>query len=327
MIVVERDTLIDDWVCNFGDVVQPGSLVVLNDTRVRHARVLGKRRGSGGKVELLLLGRVKACSQHNAVERWQALGKPSRGLRAGTWVDAEGFSIQVIECRGGGHFTIDVQSTDGSQVECALERWGHVPIPPYLGRPDEPGDKTRYQTIYAKRHGSVAAPTAGLHLTERTLEVLRERQVEIGHVTLHVGIGTFRPVAVADLDDHPMHSEWFAVSAGLAERVATARRRGKPVVAVGTTAVRALESAADAANHGCVKPTSGLTCLLIQPGYRFGVVDGFLTNFHQPKSTLLALVSAAIGVERTHEAYRVAIERGYRFLSYGDAMWIPQRLL
>jgi S-adenosylmethionine:tRNA ribosyltransferase-isomerase len=230
----------------------------------------------------------------------------------------------VIERRADGQVVLEVHAADGLDVETALDRYGHVPIPPYLGRLDEPSDKIRYQTIYAARRGSVAAPTAGLHLTQRSLEILRERHVEVGQITLHVGMGTFRPVAVDDLDEHPMHSEWFEVTPELAARVAAVRGRGGRIIAVGTTAVRALESAADGVQRGFVRSVTGQTQLLIQPGYRFQVVDGMLTNFHQPKSTLLALVAAAIGVDRVREAYREALVRGYRFLSYGDAMWIPE---
>ncbi len=324
MLVVEQRGCSDDWVRNFCERVEEGSLVVVNDTRVRRARVLGRRRGSGGKVELLLLARVEHWDLGNGAERWSALGRPLRGLRAGTFVDADGLSIRIIEREADGQVTIEVQSVDGSDVETALERHGHVPIPPYLGRPDEQSDAVRYQTVYADRQGSVAAPTAGLHLTERALDVLRERRIEVGRVTLHVGIGTFRPVAVDDLDEHPMHSEWYEVSSELAQRIEAVRTRGGRVIAVGTTAIRALESAADSTRPGQVNRVSEHTRLLIQPGYRFSVVDGFLTNFHQPRSTLLALVAAAIGLDRTREAYQVAMERGYRFLSYGDAMWVPE---
>ncbi len=202
---------------------------------------------------------------------------------------------------------------------------GHVPIPPYLGRADEPDDVERYQTVYARRTGSVAAPTAGLHLTAEAFATPRGRGVEIGRVELEVGLGTFRPVETDDLDQHPMHTERFSVSPELAERVSAARARGGGVVAVGTTVVRALESVADPERPGLVRAGAGETRLLIQPGYDFRVVDALFTNFHQPRSTLLALVSAFVGVERVRSAYAEALAASYRFLSYGDAMWIPRR--
>jgi S-adenosylmethionine:tRNA ribosyltransferase-isomerase len=322
MLVVERTRLTDDWVRNFCDSVAPGSLVVVNDTRVRRARVMGRRRDSGGKVELLLLER--RTDEGDGPERWKVLGRPMRALRPGVWIDAEGFGMRVVERCPDGQALVEVEAWDGCDVEMALEQYGHVPIPPYLRRPDEPSDRVRYQTVYAERRGSVAAPTAGLHLTERALDVFRHRGVALGKVTLHVGIGTFRPVAVDDLDQHPMHSEWFEVDSELARRIEAVRTRGGKVIAVGTTAVRALESAADPKCPGLVSCSAAETRLLIQPGYRFRVVDGLLTNFHQPRSTLLALVAAAIGIERLRNAYQSALDRGDRFLSYGDAMWIPE---
>jgi S-adenosylmethionine:tRNA ribosyltransferase-isomerase len=207
----------------------------------------------------------------------------------------------------------------------AIERAGRVPIPPYMNRDDEPEDATRYQTVYANQRGSVAAPTAGLHFTNALLERLRQRNVEIARLTLHVGPGTFKPVTSEDLDQHPMHAEEIHVDADVARAIARARDRGAPVVAIGTTVVRALESARDPERTGHVRPFAGDTRLLIQPGYEFGVVDALLTNFHMPRSTLLALVAAFAGLERMRMAYASAVENRYRFLSYGDAMWIPAR--
>jgi S-adenosylmethionine:tRNA ribosyltransferase-isomerase len=241
-------------------------------------------------------------------------------------VDAPGLEIQIGERLDDGKITVSLNATDCETVDECLERNGHVPIPPYLGREDEPEDVTRYQTVFADKSGSVAAPTAGLHLTKSTLEVLAQRGIGVGYTTLHVGLGTFRPVSVDDLDHHPMHSEWFEVSPQLTQQIAAARARRGQVVAVGTTVVRALESARDKSRAGHVVSQAAQTRLLIQPGYEFGVVDGLLTNFHQPKSTLLALVAAAIGSTRMNDAYTVALSRGYRFLSYGDAMWIPELL-
>jgi S-adenosylmethionine:tRNA ribosyltransferase-isomerase len=231
--------------------------------------------------------------------------------------------------------TVESQSPDGelrvrlesnSPIRGVIDDVGHVPIPPYLGRPDEPIDAERYQTIFADHTGSIAAPTAGLHLSQSILQSLAAREIRVESITLHVGIGTFRPVMVPDLDTHPMHEESYVVSSQLAAQIEAARRRHAPVIAIGTTVVRALESAKDPARPGLIVPQSQTTKLLIQPGYKFEVVDGLLTNFHMPKSTLLALVGAFVGLDRILEAYITALGRGYRFLSYGDATWIPNRL-
>lgn len=318
LLVVGEDGLSHRAVKDFAELVPEGALLVLNDTRVRHARVLARRRGSGGKVELLLL---KPLGVERGRELWQALGRANKPLRVGTELDAEGFEARI---EANGELLLVSLAAEGG-VEAWLARSGHVPIPPYLGRLDEPADRERYQTVFAEKLGSVAAPTAGLHLTGAALARLRERGVEITSTTLAIGLGTFRPVETDDLDDHPMHSEEVHVSEALAARIAAARERGAQVVAVGTTVVRALESAADATRPGHVRPFSGNTELLIQPGYAFRVVDALLTNFHQPKSTLLALVSAFAGHGRVLEAYAVAVREGYRFLSYGDAMWLPRR--
>jgi S-adenosylmethionine:tRNA ribosyltransferase-isomerase len=199
-----------------------------------------------------------------------------------------------------------------------------VPLPPYLRRRADDDDRTRYQTVYARVPGAIAAPTAGLHFTPELVDSLRER-AHVGWLTLHVGLGTFFPVKHADLDQHPMHAERYEIAGDLASQIALARSRGAPVVAVGTTVVRALETAADPDRDGHVRAGAGSTRLLIQPGYDFRVVDALLTNFHLPSSTLLALVAAFAGRERVLRAYREAIVRGYRFYSYGDAMWIPAR--
>jgi S-adenosylmethionine:tRNA ribosyltransferase-isomerase len=217
-------------------------------------------------------------------------------------------------------------STSLASLEQALDDHGHVPLPPYIHRSDDEADRERYQTVYGRVPGAIAAPTAGLHMTHAMLSELEARGVRIGYVTLHVGLGTFQPVAADDLDLHPMHAEWMSVSESLAREVGAARERGSPVVAVGTTVVRALETAADPERRGFVVPREGETNLLIQPGHAFRVVDSLLTNFHLPRSTLLALVAAFAGRERVLHAYREALDRGYRFYSYGDAMWIPAPL-
>jgi S-adenosylmethionine:tRNA ribosyltransferase-isomerase len=305
------------------ELVPPGALLVLNDSRVRKARVLGKRAGTGGAVEILLLRPVPEHPSRRPAA-WLALGRASKPLRPGTLIEAGSLEMEVVERQADGFLIVAIDAR-GEELDAVLEREGHVPIPPYLGREDEASDSDRYQTVYARDVGSVAAPTAGLHLTHELMASLENRGVEVGRLTLHVGPGTFRPVTAEDLDQHPMHGEIAEIDEALAARVEAARQRGAPVVAVGTTVVRALESAADPSRPGLVRRLAGETRLLIQPGYRFLVVDQMLTNFHLPKSTLLALVCAFAGRERILEAYRIAVAEGYRFLSYGDAMWITER--
>ncbi len=303
------------------ELVPEGALVVLNDTRVRRARVLGARRPGGGRVELFLLKPL--ASEQGSAERWSALGRANKPLKPGTSIEAGELSAEVQERAADGVLTLVVRAPGG--VENWLSEHGHVPIPPYLRRQDEPDDLERYQTVYARRTSSVAAPTAGLHLTEELLRRLEARSIEIAKLELEVGLGTFLPVQVPDLDQHLMHAERIDVSPPLARSIADRRRAGAPIVAVGTTVVRALESAADPQHPGQIRPRAGETRLLIQPGYEFRVVDALLTNFHQPRSTLLALVSAFAGSEPIKNAYREAIRARYRFLSYGDAMWIGRR--
>ncbi|MFZ5894102.1 MAG: tRNA preQ1(34) S-adenosylmethionine ribosyltransferase-isomerase QueA [Myxococcota bacterium] len=317
MLVLEGNQRQHRAVREFAELVPSNALVVLNASRVRRARVFGTRRPGGGRVELLFLESLGQAADGR--ERWQALGRASKSLRPGTVVEVPELEVEIASTHEG---TLELLVRAAEPVESLLERVGHVPLPPYLGRGDEPADGERYQTVYAERTSSVAAPTAGLHLTPDALARLAARGVEVRRLELAVGVGTFRPVSSDDLDQHPMHEERFSVSAELVNAVAKARTRGAPVVAVGTTVVRALESAAAS---GELVATSGNTRLLIQPGYRFRVVDALLTNFHQPKSTLLALVTAFAGYESVMAAYADAVERRYRFLSYGDAMWIPRR--
>lgn len=306
-----------------------GALVVLNDTRVIPARLFGVKRASGGRVELLLLDRT---SDPGPRETWRALGRASKGLRPGAVIDVSGEGAPGLEVRvlgetlgsAGKLLTLELAATQGD-VASALERLGSTPLPPYVRRPAEPRDRERYQTVFARVPGAVAAPTAGLHLSRELLAALERRGVERASVTLHVGAGTFLPVTVDELDRHDMHEEALSVPHDTALAIERARARGAPVVAVGTTVVRALESAADPERPGLVRATEGRTKLLIQPPYRARVVDVLLTNFHMPRSTLLALVFALGGTERLREAYRVAVDQGYRFGSYGDAMLITGR--
>ncbi len=312
-----------DW----PDFVTPGALVVLNDTRVVKARLVGQKAATAGRAELLL---VQRCETPDATlgpgERWRAIGKGLGGLRGQKLVFGGGDLIAEVEgpSEVEGLFIVRLTAARCSVSE-AIDAHGRVPIPPYIHRPTDAGDVERYQTVYAREPGAIAAPTAGLHLTTALLDRLQQRGVRIAHLTLHVGLGTFQPVAVDDLDRHPMHAEWMQVTPALVDEIAAARARGAPVVAVGTTVVRALEAARDSARPGMVVPFEGETRILIQPGHGFGVVDGLLTNFHLPRSTLLALVAAFAGRERILSAYQKAVQRGYRFYSYGDAMWLPTR--
>ena len=307
------------------EVLEPGDLLVVNDTRVRSARLLG-RRASGGAVELLLVDR-------DAAGRWRSLVKPAGRLRPGERLELEGGALvaRLLErarTADGGlapEWWLELEG-DGDP-EQLVERHGHMPLPPYILRargsqPDSPEDRERYQTVYAREPGAVAAPTAGLHFTPELLAALEARGVARASVTLHVGLGTFQALAVEDTDAHRMHSERYELSPETARAVAQTRARGGRVVAVGTTSVRVLESCAD--DEGRLRPGRGDTALFLVPGARFRVVDALLTNFHLPKSTLLMLVSAFAGRERVLRLYAEAILRGYRFYSYGDAqLYLP----
>ena len=306
--------------------LQPGDLLVVNDTRVLKAR-LRVRRSGGGTAELLVL-------EPRGDGRWLCLGRPAKKMRPGDqlWLESleqEPLGLQVLatdEATGGRLIQFPPGCDDAVAIEGLLERYGEVPLPPYIGRHDA-DDQTRYQTRYAARPGAVAAPTAGLHLSDALLAELEQRGVEMARVTLHVGLGTFRPVETEDLTALTLHSEWVEVKPEVVDAVAACRQRGGRVMAVGTTSVRALEGAAQAGG-GALQPLKGPVDLVIQPGYRFAVVQGLLTNFHLPKSSLLLLVSALIGREKLLQLYGTAIEQEYRFYSYGDAMWIaPEAVL
>lgn len=319
LCIVEEEGVRHSFVRELGQEVRAGDLVVLNETRVRKARLFCSRpqtnQGGGARVEILFLHPAGA-------NRWIVLGRSNRPLRPEDRLEAPGLSLRVVERAEQGTLLVEVEG----DLERVLEEVGQMPIPPYLHREADAGDDSRYQTVFAQRLGSAAAPTAGLHLTESALSEWQARGVEVGRLTLHVGMGTFRPVSADDLDDHPMHEESFSVSEELVEQVARTRARGGRVCAIGTTVVRALESAADPEERGRLRAMQKQTAILIQPGYEFRVVDALLTNFHLPKSTLLALVSAFAGRERVLAVYEEAVRQKYRFLSYGDAMWIPRRM-
>jgi len=308
-------------VADLANHIPSGALVVVNDTKVLRARILGNKEGTMGRAEVFLVRKVSdAIEGDKNIQRWRAMGRASKALRPGTRVVKGSLVIEFQGAADDGLFEVVLSTSDGSSLEEARRAAGQVPLPPYIKREPLPDDEERYQTIFARHEGAVAAPTAGMHFTPELVLQLRERGCEIEVCTLHVGLGTFQPVTAEDLDDHPMHSEYFEVSRDLGAAVARARARNAPVVAIGTTVVRALESARDPARPGHVRACAEETRLLIQPGYRFSVVDRLMTNFHLPKSTLLALVCAFGGTERVLSAYRMAVHEAYRFFSYGDAM-------
>ena len=325
-LLVCDEPLVDATILDLVEHVPRGALLVVNDTRVVPARLLGKKRASGGQVELLLLRAMKSGEPDEGTSaRYQAFARSSKPLRLGARLDfggPHGLSARIAAERASGERELEVELTtaDGTPVAAAIEDAGHMPLPPYVERADDAHDRERYQTVFATSPGAVAAPTAGLHLSHLLLERLRENDVTTASVTLHVGPGTFAPVITDDLDDHRMHSEELEVGPEAVRAIAEARSRRRPVVAVGTTVVRALESSVDPGRPGCVMERKGETRLLIQPGYDFAIVDLLLTNFHLPRSTLLALVCAFAGRERVMAAYAHAIEASYRFFSYGDAM-------
>jgi S-adenosylmethionine:tRNA ribosyltransferase-isomerase len=314
-------------IADLAEHIAPGTLVVLNDTKVMPARILGTKEGTGGKSEVFLvkkLGDVAADdgAPGGASERWRALARASKALRPGTRIVKDALVVEFEGKGEDGLFEVRLTTRDGSSIEEARRSAGQVPLPPYIKRDVRPEDAERYQTVFARAEGAVAAPTAGLHLTTALLKQLESRGCEIATCTLHVGLGTFQPVTVEDLDDHPMHAEYFEVPRALAAAVARARARGAPVLAVGTTVVRTLESAKDPERPGHVRACAEETRILIQPGHAFTVVDRLLTNFHLPKSTLLALVAAFAGERRVLDVYAEAVRERYRFFSYGDAMLI-----
>jgi len=308
-LLVCAEALQDRMVRELPELVQAGDLWVLNDTRVIPARLLG-HKDSGGQVELLLL---EATEQTDV---WLAWGKSNKPLKPGTMVRiGSDFSAEVL-AREGKEVRVRLLAAD---VPAAIEAYGHMPLPPYIDRPDSEEDKERYQTVFARHAGAVAAPTAGLHLSRELMQAMQAAGAEFVHLTLHVGPGTFQPVQVEDTDDHPMHEEQYIVSQQAAAQINAARAAGRRIVAVGTTSLRTLESAGA---DGVVQAGSGRTRLFITPGYQFRITDALLTNFHLPRSTLLMLVSAMGGRERVKQAYQHAIESGYRFYSYGDAMFV-----
>ncbi|MDR3444652.1 MULTISPECIES: tRNA preQ1(34) S-adenosylmethionine ribosyltransferase-isomerase QueA [unclassified Dyella] len=292
--------------------LREGDLLVFNDTRVLPARLYG-RKDTGGQVEILI---ERVTGAHEATVQLGVSKKPKEGGR----IELADGSHAVVLGRDGPFFRLRFESPD--PLERLLLRLGEMPLPPYIERHADASDMERYQTVFAREPGAVAAPTAGLHFDETMLATLRERGVQFGYVTLHVGAGTFQPIRADDIKDHQMHREWLNVGASLVEQIRRTRAAGNRVIAVGTTVVRALESAV---REGELQPFAGETQIFIFPGYRFSSVDGLLTNFHLPQSTLLMLVSAMAGRDFMLASYRHAVEQKYRFFSYGDSMLILPR--
>ncbi len=306
----------DGSICHrhFSDLpglLRPGDVLVMNDSRVMPSRLLGHREGTGGAAELLLL-------EQKGKDLWETLARPGRKLRPGARIIfGDGLLTgEIVDTLEGGNRLVRF-FYEGDNFFAVLDRIGQMPLPPYIT--EELEDRERYQTVYCRELGSAAAPTAGLHFTPELLEELQRGGVQTGFVTLHVGLGTFRPVKADNITDHHMHLEHYTVPPETAQMVNAAKAEGRRVIAVGTTSCRTLESAW---RDGKLTPGPDSTGIFIYPGYRFQVLDGLITNFHLPESTLIMLVSAFAGYEHTMNAYRVAVEERYRFFSFGDSMFI-----
>lgn len=309
LLVYDRSkkTIEDRVFSDIIDYLRPGDVLVRNDTRVIPARIFGHREETGGTMEFLLLKRIDG-------KRWECLAKPGRRAKPGlTFRVSDELSVTVIDTLEDGNKIIELQY-DGI-LEEILDRVGEMPLPPYIT--EKLRDQSRYQTVYAHENGSAAAPTAGLHFTPELLERISDKGIDIVDVLLHVGLGTFRPVSVENVEDHHMHSEYYRCTDEAAERINAARRNGGRIIAVGTTSCRTLESIAD--DDGIVHAGSGMTDIFITPGYKFKAVDALITNFHLPESTLMMLVSAFASREEVMRVYAHAVEERYRFFSFGDA--------
>ncbi|MDP1605719.1 MAG: tRNA preQ1(34) S-adenosylmethionine ribosyltransferase-isomerase QueA [Rhodocyclaceae bacterium] len=315
LLVMTGSTLDDRGFTDLPDLLEPGDLIVMNDTRVMHARLLGQK-ATGGQVEVLV-------ERMTAEDEVLAQVRASKPPKPGSWLRLEdAFDAEVLG-REGEFYRLKFHANEPGDAAELIERHGRLPLPPYIERAAANADEERYQTVYARERGSVAAPTAGLHFDAPLLEALRDKGIGIAYVTLHVGAGTFQPVRVQDLAQHNMHVERYVLPQATADAVAATQKRGGRIVAIGTTTLRTLESAVNA--DGALKVGAGETALFCTPGYPFRVVDLLITNFHLPKSTLLMLVSAFGGMENIRAAYAHAINSGYRFFSYGDAMLIHRQ--
>lgn len=312
----EHDTIEHKTFYDIIDYLNPGDCLVMNDSKVIPARLLGQKAGTGGKVEFLLTKRLEG-------DVWEAMVRPGRKLKPGAEVvfcEEEGRRLSAVIRSFGEGGTRHVEFQYDGNFHDRLEETGHIPLPPYIDRPDEKLDRQMYQTVYSREEGSVAAPTAGLHFTEELLERIREKGIKTAYVTLHVGIGTFKPVSCDRIEDHHMHFEQYEISEECAATINETHAAGGRVISVGTTSTRTMESAAD--ENGILHAGSGSTDIFIYPGYQFKIVDALITNFHLPKSTLLMLISALYDREKILDVYRTAVADEYRFFSYGDAMLI-----
>lgn len=312
LLVALTSQLADKTFADLPHYIQAGDILVFNNTKVMKARLFGQKE-SGGKIEALI---ERIIDSHTALAHIRSSKSPKPNSK----LIFEGDIHAVMETRHDELFQLRFEHSES--INELLERNGHLPLPPYIERTADDSDDARYQTVYAKHQGAVAAPTAGLHFTEAMLETLKQQGVEMAEVTLHVGAGTFQPVRVENIAEHKMHSEWYEVSAQTVAQIAQAKARGNRVWAVGTTSMRALESAA---RSGKLQAGQGDTDIFITPGYHFNVVDCLLTNFHLPKSTLLMLVSAFSGTQHIRQVYTHAVEQQYRFFSYGDAMILARQ--
>ena len=332
LLVLHRDagSITHTNISTLPDWLRAGDLLVVNNTRVFPARLLGRRLPTGGAVECLLIRRLASDTYQTRIgpvsdpEVWEALMHPGQKLQPGARVVFEGLHTlhgEVIERRFHGRRLIRLWTEDGAAVDEAVDAIGHVPLPPYIKRDDRTDDRDRYQTIFARTRGSVAAPTAGLHFSPALMTALAARGVELADITLHVGYGTFQPVRVDRVEDHRVEPEEYEISSGATAAIGRALAEHRRVIAVGTTTTRALEASA-AAHGGQVAAGSGVADLFIHPGFEFRVISGLLTNFHLPRSSLLMLVSAFGGCDRIRSAYDTAVAERYRFYSYGDAMLI-----
>jgi S-adenosylmethionine:tRNA ribosyltransferase-isomerase len=329
LLVLHRDDgIAHAMFADLGRYLLSGDLVVLNNTRVFPARLLGNRVPSGGALECLLLAQIpnpKSQIPNPNITEWDALVHPGQKLKPGAAMlfERDGVLIdgEIVAMHFQGRRTIRLSTNHPGGLADAIDRVGHIPLPPYIRREDEESDQDRYQTVYARERGSVAAPTAGLHFTAGQLEALAASGIEHVEVTLHVGYGTFKPVKADRVEEHVVDGERFIVSTETAATLTRAKREHRRIIAVGTTTVRTLESLT-MTTDGEVVPGSGETTLFIHPGHQFRLIDGMITNFHLPRSSLLMLVCALARRDRVLEAYREAVERGYHFYSYGDAMLI-----
>jgi len=317
MIVGERNE--DARFADLPYYLRPSDLLVLNETRVIAARLAGTRLPTGGSVELLLLHPAGSDRYHSGALRWVVLARPARRLRLGDRIAFDGgiATVRAVLDDGAREVAFEI----AEPFEAFLERAGRLPLPPYVRR-DSPEVQQGYQTVFARVPGSVAAPTASLHFTSELLARIRDKGIEIARITLDVGLGTFRPMTARRIDDHTMHVEAYCIPAEAAEAIERAREEGRRIVAAGTTVVRALEGNVQA--HGRIVEGAWRTDLFITPGFAFRVVDVMITNFHLPRSTLLVLISAFAGRERVRHAYADAVERRYRFFSFGDAMLLER---